>query len=99
MMGRPDYRAKAEWVLRRHYPTLAAAPFRAYRFVESFYEKHNSSTAGIEEFENHLAGIYHELQALKHYHDVVEAQFNVLRRIPGLVPLYRFGRRLLKYGV
>ena len=96
MLQRPQYRVKAEWLYRRHYPALMSARASAYKLIEDYYRHHNGTTAGIEAFEAHLCRVHKENEELHNYRRHIEAQLDVIRRIPGSVAIFHALRAIYR---
>jgi alpha-1,6-rhamnosyltransferase len=94
MLPQPQYRARARQVYRRNYATLLAGMGGALRLAESFHHAHPGTAPSLAAFEQHIQQLYRRLDELEHYHNHIESQLNLLRRLPGLKFLYNAARRL-----
>ncbi|MBE7543918.1 MAG: glycosyltransferase family 2 protein [Bryobacteraceae bacterium] len=94
MLPHPQHRARAQQVYRRNYATLLAGMGGALRLAESFHLAHPDTAPSLAAFEQHLQQLYQRLDELEHYHNHIESQLNLLRRLPGLKFLYNAARRL-----
>lgn len=96
MLQHPDHRTKAQWVYRRYLPSLLSSKSGAYRLIEDYYRFHNGNTDGVSAFEAHLCGVRADMEQLRAYKQHIEAQLDLLRGVPGVVPAYHLARSLYR---
>ena len=94
MIQHPQYRQQGEQLFRKEYPRLLAARASAYKLLEDYCRHHKGDMKNVVRFEEHLEGVYAELEQLRLYAAERERVLNLLRKVPGLRLAYAMARKI-----
>jgi glycosyltransferase involved in cell wall biosynthesis len=89
MIQQPAHRERGIAAFRKSFPALVAGRSHAYRLIEELQLKHGEAPLDVNAFEQHLAGVYGELETLRHQRAELEAVARLLRPFPSAKRLLR----------